>query len=817
MIYSAVSLIAGITAFNLFSSFPILIIAVFFLSFIILLLVQYENRRKILFITLIFLLGFIYSSERQNNFPGLLLPDSDLLVAGEVVDGPELYGGSLRFTIDQVFVEGQRVEGNLRLKINQKYFNSQLSEIGLVNGSTISAVAKLGTPASFKNPGVYSYDTKKDGIIASGYVKQMKFIRKSEGVSSYIFQVRKRIGDIIDNSLSEKNASFLKAIILGLKGSIGQEMRDSFSATGLAHLLSISGTHFGLLAFIIFRIVRGTVKLLPDTALKSVTLYITPTQIAVLCTIPVLAMYALMSGMNTPTVRSLVMVYIYMLALFMGRKGQWLNSLSIAAIIILLYNPHTLFKLSFQLSFIAVFSIGYVLEHRSKDTESDSYSYNFKSGDSGRIKSISGKLKATVILTIAAVMGTAPIVAMVFKQFPLISPVANFVVTPLVCFVVLPLGFVMSFITILLNLSVMPFSGLIGSVTYVALCITEAFSYIPYSNFRIHNPPIVMIMLYYLSCIILVKNDFIWRFVPLALVILFYLSIPFLTDNDLKVTFLDVGQGESSLIRLPDKKVMLIDGGSKDIDAGRSIVAPHLWSKGIKKIDFLVLSHTHPDHMGGLIYLLDNFEVEEIWTNGRMSNEAGEFFARAEENKIRIRILDRGDFLDAQGYKIYLLHPYDEFHALSSRGEFSNENSDSLVIKIVSGSISILFTGDIEKEAEWNLLYLGTWLKSDILKVPHHGGRTSSSVEFLRAVNPETAVISSGMNNPFHHPHQESLQRYKDQDVRILRTDRDGAVTITVKGKFYDIKTYRDSRFVKAKDWKDEIRNLRLLFTEKLF
>ena len=812
MIYSAVSLIAGIAAFNFLHSFPVLIIALSSLLFIVLLLIRYENRRKILFMTLIVLLGFYYSSARQNNVPGLLLPDSDLLVTGDVVDGPELSGKSLRFTIDHVFVEGQPVEGKVRLKINQEYFNSQLAEIGLVIGSTISAVAKLREPASFRNPGVYSYDPKKDGIAASGYVKQMKFIPKSRGFSSHISQVRKRIGDIIDNSLSENSASFLKAIVLGLKGSISQEMRDSFSATGLAHLLSISGTHFGLLAFIIFRIVRGTVKLLPDTAMKRVTLYITPTQIAILCTMPVLAMYALMSGMNTPTVRSLIMVYIYMLALFIGRKGQWLNSLSIAAIIILLYNPHTLFTLSFQLSFIAVFSIGYVLEHRSKDTESDSYSYNFKSGNPGKIKWISEKLGTAVLLTIAAVMGTAPLVAMVFKQFPLISPVTNLVVTPLVCFVILPLGVVMSFIPGLLDLSVMPFSGLIDSVTYVALWMTESFSYIPYSNFRIHDPPIIMIMLYYLSCIILVKSDFIWRFVPIALVILFYLSIPFLTNNDLRVTFLDVGQGESSVIRLPDKKVMLIDGGSKDLHAGRSIVAPHLWSQGIKKIDYLVLSHPHPDHMGGLIFLLDNFEVEEVWTNGRMSDEAGEFFVRVEENKIRTRILDRGDFLDAQGYKIYLLHPFDEFHALSSRGEFSNENSASLVIKIVSGSISILFTGDIEAEAEWNLLSLGAWLKSDILKVPHHGGRTSSSVEFLRAVNPETAVISAGMNNPFHHPHQESLQRYKDQDVSIFRTDRDGAVTITIKDKFYDIETYRDSRFIKAKNLKDEIRNLKLLF-----
>ncbi|MEF9438660.1 MAG: MBL fold metallo-hydrolase [Candidatus Mariimomonas ferrooxydans] len=276
--------------------------------------------------------------------------------------------------------------------------------------------------------------------------------------------------------------------------------------------------------------------------------------------------------------------------------------------------------------------------------------------------------------------------------------------------------------------------------------------------------------------------------------------------------------------------------GSGGFDAGRRVIAPYLWAKGIRRIDFMVLSHPHPDHYGGLIYIMDNFKIGGVWLNGRLmqpsavgvdSNEfvpnsyretrsgmltgAGEFFQKMQEEKIPGKILRRGDVLEAEKYRIYMLHPYDEFHADHVRGEASSENSDSLVLKIDTWDSSVLFTGDIEVEAEENLFYLGAWLKSDIIKVPHHGGRTSSSEEFLKAVNPEIAVLSAGKNNSFGHPHRETVERYNDAGIKLLRTHMDGAVTVTSTGSLYEIKTYWDSRFIKVNGLKDEIRNLRLL------
>ena len=290
-----------------------------------------------------------------------------------------------------------------------------------------------------------------------------------------------------------------------------------------------------------------------------------------------------------------------------------------------------------------------------------------------------------------------------------------------------------------------------------------------------------------------------------------YTVSPYLSDNKMRVTFLDIGQGDASVVELPDKKVMLIDGGTYEPDMGRRVVAPYLWSKGIRKVDYIILSHPHSDHFGGLIYIIDNFDVGEIWSNGRLSTEAEDLFRKIREKNISYKVLSRGDLLEGEKYKIHVFHPYHEFYAGSPRGELSNQNSDSLVLRIESDNTSLLFTGDIEMEAEDNLLHLGKWLESDIIKVPHHGSSTSNSGEFIRTVSPDTAVVSAGRNNPFKHPHQETLWRYRDEGVRLLRTDIDGAVTIISGGDTYELKTYEDSRFKKVDKWQDEIRNLRLL------
>jgi len=355
MINIAITIIAGIAAFHFYSFFPVTIFALSF-GIIIWLYFRYrESSKKMLLIILVFIFAVFYCLLRNDDLPKTFLPSEEVHVIGIISGVPEINDGKLKFAIKEVFMEGRRMQGTVKLVVIQDFVSESLKSNMLFPGDRISAVAKLMKPRSFRNPGVYSLGSGKDGVSAFGYVKWMKVLDKGKGLMNWIHKERQRLAWIMDNSLSEESASLHKAIIPGLKGGVGQEMRDGFSSTGLAHLLSISGTHFGLLGFIMFTLIRGFVKRLPSNLLVRMTVIITPTQIAVLITLPVLISYAFISGTSLPTIRALVMVIIYMMALYLGRKGQWLNSLSIAAVVILMWQPEALFDLSFQLSFFCSF------------------------------------------------------------------------------------------------------------------------------------------------------------------------------------------------------------------------------------------------------------------------------------------------------------------------------------------------------------------------------------------------------------------------------------------------------------------------------
>ncbi|MFN3479659.1 MAG: ComEC/Rec2 family competence protein, partial [Thermodesulfovibrionales bacterium] len=272
--------------------------------------------------------------------------------------------------------------------------------------------------------------------------------------------------------------------------------------------------------------------------------------------------------------------------------------------------------------------------------------------------------------------------------------------------------------------------------------------------------------------------------------------LPGILQSDLSITFLDVGQGDSAVIETHQGKTFVIDTGK----TGREVES-YLRFKGKKTLDAIILTHADNDHSGGLQRLINRFKVKEIWDNGLL--------IYPDSIKTPVRRLERGDLIESEGLEMLVLHPYKGFYSISEKGG----NDYSIVIKVKGKKgASLILTADIEAEAEEDLLHLGRWLSSDAIKISHHGSRRSSSEAFLHAVSPEIAIISVGRENPFGHPHEETIERLGNIGAKIFRTDRDGAIKLTEGERGFNVKTFNDFALEKATGLESELRNLRRLF-----
>jgi competence protein ComEC len=701
--------------------------------------------------------------------------------------------------IDKIFLYGEEhsVRGRVRLGLNWP-------EPGFLPGDLLRVEARLRSPLGFKNPGEFDYAEylHRDGIRAVSTVSHPERVAspgKAPGIVMRTIAVwREKIRTAISNSLGTRESAILLAMIIGESGYLTNEIRDDFMASGTTHILSISGSHLGLVAFIVFLLVRRGLRLLPESVFLRLTVRLTPSQIAASATCFPVVFYSMLAGPQAATIRSLIMILLYLLAVVLQREDDLLNALAFAAVLTLLWQPQAIMDISFQLSYGSVLAMGLFLRwwknHSEEELESTPGSRILRS------------LSLALLLTLTTTVWTAPLVAYHFHQLAWVGLVANLVVIPIAGFLIVPLGLISSVLVLFLNLDRLPFVWINQHSLAVFDGLVRLFSRLPAAEVHLPSPPVFFIVSFYLLLFFLFRSGRIKtpRILAGALVLAFVFlaawgAMPRFPNHTLRVSYLDVGQGDSALVEFPEGRVMVIDGGGAfgDFDLGRIVVAPYLWNRRIHRIDYLVATHPQQDHLGGLSYLLKKFDIGEVWTNGtRRDTLTYQTFSQELDRKgLKEREMHSStDPLHIGGCRVGVLNPYRPSDNETSDYRSKADNDRSVVLRIEEGDNSFLFAGDIETGAERMIAALEGEIKSTVLKVPHHGSRGALDEAFLSRVRPEIAVISVGAHNAYGHPAPEVLEAYGRLGAELYRTDREGAIQIRSDGKRLSVQTDRKLR-----------------------
>jgi competence protein ComEC len=498
------------------------------------------------------------------------------------------------------------------------------------------------------------------------------------------------------------------------------------------------------------------------------------------------------------------MTLAFLAALLIGRPKDLYNILAGAALIILIASPEALFEISFQLSFSAVLAIIYAVEKLGKRQ------VPLPSATPRWIAAGINRLYLFLLVSAAATLGTLPIIAFYFNRVSIVTLIANLVAVPLLGILAL-IPAMMFILTSVFSAALAGFFISIASFfTGITVSIIEKLALLPWSSLSFVKPNAAEIALFYAFVYFLVEaltperpknlqevpaRRPLWIKTGLlvcAALILADAAFIFLKDkysSHLNVTAIDVGQGSSTLVQMPGGVNMLIDGGGfhdSSFDMGRAVIAPFLYAKRIWKVDIAVLTHPHPDHLQGLIHIVDAFDVREVWCTGLKSDE--DLYRLWEKTvarrNIKVRILSaQSPPAVVSGVNFQFLWPPHLPRPTVPGLPYGETNNASLVIKVTYGARRFLVTGDISASIEASLTASGKDLKSDVLFVPHHGSLSSSSPDFIHAVSCRFAVISAGKNNVFRHPHPAVLERYRSAGATIFRTDRDGAVSVGSDGR----------------------------------
>ncbi len=626
-------------------------------------------------------------------------------------------------------------------------------------------------------------------------------------------------------------AGVVKAMVFGNPNYLDRELGKSFQRTGTYHALVVSGLHAAIIGGFLFALLRLAGVAETWGAPLSMILLVGFVQLA---------------GSQLPTIRGALMVGAYLLGRLLYRERRALNMIAAAAFIMLLVDPQDLFDVSFQLSFLAVGLIAGIAvpllertvepyERAARDLPNEDLDLHLSPKmaqtriawrmlaerlpvdprNSMRFIGVvvRGLAWAAAVVVVSAVvqLGLSLPMAAYFHRISASGLSANLIVAPLMSAIV-PLGFA----AVATGWAVL---GQVLSATVAAMiAVVEWHARLTGLEARVPSPPLWLAVLFSAALIAVAwALEKRWRTrlglaaaalaaVTAALVI--HPFAPRLERGRLEITALDVGQGESIFLGLPNGQTMLLDGAglatfgrasASALDVGEDVVSPYLWSRSVRTLDVVAISHAHYDHIGGLPALLDNFQVRELWVgNNPATPDYDRVLEAVRRRGVRLVRLAAGEERSLGAVVFQVLWPPPDYVPRSRPS-----NNDSLVLRARFGERSFLLAGDIERLAETRMLAGGVLQHADVLKVPHHGSKTSTGDWFLEATRPWFAVVSAGFDNPYGHPHPDVLQRLVERRSHVLRTDRDGGITVSTDGHRIFVSTNRWERTPPKPVWSE--------------
>jgi competence protein ComEC len=742
------------------------------------------------------------------------------------------------------------ITGGLRLSFSPHSATGAAQLPQLHAGDSIDVITEAKRPPFFRDEGAFDrrayLATQNIDLIAT--LRSSKLLQKSEtasqqSISARIARIRSRLRDELDSLLASdpQSAATLRAMLLGDRTFVDRDESIAFQKTGVFHILVVAGLHVGALAALIFWTTRK-LRLSPTLTILIVVAALTAYVAVVEVRAPVLratimacafvlggAFYRRLDLLNSAALAALSILVARPLAIrdssfqltfvaigcIVGLAIPWLTA-TVQPYAVALRGWRDITRdaghepCAAQFRLDVRYSLRWIASH--SPARAAAHIQNTLAGTLAITFRISELLALTVVLQ----LGMLPLMAANFHRIALSSPAVNLAAVPLTS-VIVPWGFLTLTAGLVWPLLGKLLAAPLALITSLLVHVVAWFAALPHWSYRIPTPPLWLTVLFFALAIAIAtvaRIDSVLpqrnrrltlhilsaTFIVTALLVATFPFPPTHASNLLESTILDVGQGDSIFLVSPHGKTMLIDGGGAfrgfpgreehtGTDPGEDAVSPYLWSRGFKKIDVVALTHAHQDHLGGLTAILENFKVGELWIGREVKSRAlSELEAVAAQHGTQIKHEIRGESFAWDGIEGQFLWP----EIASTEIAPSAKNNDSLVLRLKFGDRTLLFPGDAEKVVERSLLSENdeSTIHADILKVGHHGSKNSTTPDFLSAVNPQIAIISSGEGNPYGHPSHEALDRLESAGVWTLRTDTNGAIHILTDGKTIEVNCF---------------------------